>query len=350
MRILYLYAEVMGYTIATIRALAERGAEVHVVYWDHKKLTPYQAPEVQNVYFYARSEMSVDAMNRLASEISPMITVMSGWMDKGYLSVAKRLRAKGIPVIACFDDQWHGTLRQRFASFLGAAGYFSRLFSHAWVSGIHQYEYAKRLGFNKKHIVFDLYSADTALFNKAYYSSVKLKKINYPHRFLFVGRLEPIKGLDVLIQAWEALGEERRDWELHLVGNGSLRTQLESKSSVVTKDFMQPELLMNEIANAGCFVLPSRREPWGVVVHEFAAAGLPLIISDVVGAATSFLIHGMNGFSFKATNPDSLARRMLQIISMNDGELLRMAINSNKLSQKITTETSAANLLSIASK
>ena len=208
MKILYLYAEVMGYTMATIRELAVRGNEVHVVHWDHKKQTPYNAPVVPNVFMYSRSELSVEQIKRLAKNIAPAVTVVSGWMDRGYMSVAKQLRIDGLSVVVGFDDQWHGTPKQWLAITLGWFGYFSKFYSHAWVSGLYQFEYARRLGFEKKNIVYDLYSADLHLFNQAYNDSKENKQCQYPHRFLFVGRFEPVKGLDVLLQAWQELGAE----------------------------------------------------------------------------------------------------------------------------------------------
>ncbi len=348
MKILYLYAEVMGYTMATIRELAEQGNDVHVVHWDHKKLTPYQAPVVPNVFMYNRSELSVEQIKKLAKDIKPVVTVVSGWMDKGYMSVAKQLRQEGIPVVMGLDGQWHGTLPQWLTLILGWAGFFSQFYSHAWVAGLYQFEYARRLGFKKKNIVYDLYSADLRIFKKAYNDSIEHKHSNYPHRFLFVGRFEPVKGLDVLLEAWIGLGVKKGDWELCLIGNGSLKAQLEATVGVVVKDFMQPEELMQEVAAAGCFLLPSRGEPWGVVVHEFAAAGLPLIMSDVVGAASMFLISGLNGYSFRVNDPISLANRMCQIINISDQELYAMAVSSYTLSQRITLETSASNLLSVS--
>ncbi len=347
MKILYLYAEVMGYTMATIKALVERGAEVHVVHWDHKKLTSYQIQPLRNVHMYNRSEMTVEHMLRLASSLSPTLTYISGWQDKGYLIVAKRLREKDGVVVVGFDDQWVGTARQRLAPALGAMGYFGRYFSHAWVSGAYQFEYARRLGFDKTRIVYDLLSADLTVFHAAFRNNLVQKTKFYPHRFLFVGRFEPIKGLDTLLQAWNILGDNKRDWELHLIGSGSLRTVLESAQSVIVKDFMQPERLIEEVALAGCFVLPSRGEPWGVVLHEFAAAGLPLIVSDAVGAGSSFLISGMNGYGFKANDAQDLASQMARIIEMTDPLLLSMAEYSYNLSHRITPESSAGNLLSV---
>lgn len=349
MKILYLYAEVMGYTMATIRELAESGNEVHVVHWDHKKLTPYKAPVLHNVFMYSRSKLSVEQIKTLAKNIAPRVTVVSGWMDKGYMSVAKDLRLEGLPVVIGLDSKWHGTLSQLLALILARIGFFSQFYSHAWVAGTYQFEYARRLGF-KKNILYDLYSADLSLFNKAYNDSKEVKQNLYPHRFLFVGRFEPVKGLDVLLQAWKELGPKKGDWVLHLIGNGSLKVKLEATDGVVVKDFMQPDQLLQEVANAGCFLLPSRDEHWGVVVHEFAAAGLPLILSDAVGAGSTFLISSLNGFSFKVDDSKALANRMHQIINMTDQELYAMAVSSNALSQRITPETSAGNLLSLYDK
>jgi len=347
MKILYLYAEVLGYTMATIQALVNDGAEVHVVHWDHKKLTAYQHPAMDGVHFYRRSEMTVEAICTLARNLSPNITVVSGWMDKGYLSVARILRNNNLPVAMGLDGQWLPSLRQFVASLAGRMGYFSRYFSHAWVAGVYQYEYARKLGFDKNSIVYDLLSADIMLFNQAYASTKEHKKIAYPHRFLFVGRLEPIKGLDVLMAAWALLSEVRADWDFHLVGDGSLKPMLASVPGIVLKPFMQPDLLIQEVKQAGCFVLPSRGEPWGVVVHEFAAAGMPLIVSNVVGAASTFLINGFNGFTFLVNDNESLAKKMLAIIESSDAELLLMAQRSHQLGQKITPDTSAGNLLAI---
>lgn len=347
MKILYLYSEIMGYTIATIRSLVASGVEVHVVHWDHKKLTPYELPELTNVHFYKRSELSVEGLQSLAERLSPRLTVISGWMDSDYLKVAKRLRLKNGIVVTCFDDQWHGTLRQRIGSLLGNLGFLSKYYSHAWVAGVHQFEYARKLGFKKNRILYDLLSADLTLFNKACCNNFQHNENNYPHRFLFVGRFEPIKGLNTLLTAWDLLVGKRRDWELHLVGNGKLKPVLESTPGVVVKDFMQPEELIQEAVNAGCFILPSFGEPWGVVVHEFSAAGLPLIVSDKVGAASTFLIPEYNGYIFKANNAKDLASRMMKIISSSDQSLHSMADKSYKLSKRISPETSAANLLSL---
>lgn len=337
----------MGYTMATIHALLKTGVEIHVVHWDVKKQTPYRMPGYKNLYKYPRSTQNLDSLKLLAKKIDPEITVVSGWQDKTYLGVSLELRQHGHIVVSGFDDQWHGRLRQYIAATLGCFGFFSRYFSHAWVSGVYQYEYARKLGFKKQEIIYDLYSADLSLFHSAYQLSFTKKSSHYPHRFLFVGRFELIKGLEILLAAWKELGIWRRDWELHLIGNGSLKEKLTATPGIIINNFMQPDKLINEIPTAGCFILPSYGEPWGVVVHEFAAAGLPLILSDTVGASSKFMINGLNGFRFKNGDSKELLDCMRQIIEMNDEELVKMSMASHMLSSRITPETSAANLLGI---
>jgi glycosyltransferase involved in cell wall biosynthesis len=347
MKILYLYSEVMGYTLATVLELVKRGYEVHIVHWDHKKLTPYQPPVVSNVFMYKRSEYSKSKIQHLVNNLMPSLIVVSGWMDKDYMSVVKEWRSRGVPVVVGIDDQWQCSARQIVAVLLATTGYFSRFYSHAWVAGLYQYEYVRRLGFKKNQILFDLYSADLGLLNQACKLSLSKRKIEYKHRFLFVGRFDSNKGVDVLLKAWNEIRDHKNDWELHLIGGGGLKEIIKKTRDVVIKDFMQPESLARELANAACVVIPSEREPWGVVTHEFSTVGLPLIVADVVGASPTFLISGFNGFKFETGNYIDLANKMRKIIGMSDQELFLMGDNSRKLSMRITPESSACNLLSI---
>lgn len=348
MKVLYLYTEAMGYTMATIAALVAEGCEVHLVHEDKKGLTPYRILNAPGVFLYPNSAFTVSDLYRLAKDIDPDLTVVSGWVNLNYLGVAKRLRSCGKIVVTGLDNPWRGTLRQKFAVLASRFGYLSRFFSNVWVPGNQQYEFARHLGFDRKQIIFDMYSADLDVFQNEYLANAKLKQVSYPHRFLYVGRFAEAKGLDTLLSAWRRLSDGRGDWELHLIGNGPLRASLSQEPGVVFKDFMQPNDLRREVGYAGCFVLPSKHEPWGVVVHEFCASGLPLILSDQVGSASEFLIPGYNGFQFSAGNERSLAVAMSTIISLSDTILLEMGTRSHGLSNRITPRTSAANLLKLS--
>jgi glycosyltransferase involved in cell wall biosynthesis len=337
----------MGYNIAVLKEYADKySAEVHVIHWDHKKLTPFKLSANNNIYYYNRSDFSTKQLKEFVIKIQPDIVYISGWMDKGYLAAVRQLRKTGIPVVSGFDDIWFKTLRQRIASILFPL-FRKMFFSIAWVSGPYQYEYVKRLGFKNAEIIHNLYSADLEIFNTAFKESFAKKKMKYPHRFLFAGRFVSLKGIDLLIKAWSIIKEQKKDWELYIIGNGPLHDFITCQAGIVVLDFLQPDKLAKEIEYSGCYILPSRFEPWALVLHEFSAAGLPIICSDICGAAPVFVTPGYNGFTFKSGNEQDLAQKMLRIINSSDDELFLMSENSHKIGQKITPEITAASFMSV---
>lgn len=282
MKILYMYAELMGYNIPVLESLVrDFGAEIHLIHWDHKKLTVYQAPQVENVTYYNRSDFqSSKEILELAKLLEPDIAYVPNWYDKGYLSTCLYLRKKNIPVVAGLDNQWKGNLKQRLGIIVMKI-YLKRYFSHMWVAGPRQFEFAKRLGFKNRQILFNFYSADVAKF-----SAIKKEDSTSSLKFLFVGRLEEVKGLRQLLIAWNNLSN-KDNCSLTIIGNGKLLSLVNEYPTVTHKPFLQPDELLEEVKNHNCFILPSIYEPYGVVIHEFAAAGMPLIVSDECGAAAT---------------------------------------------------------------
>ncbi|WP_339909332.1 glycosyltransferase [Symmachiella dynata] len=105
---------------------------------------------------------------------------------------------------------------------------------------------------------------------------------------LFVGRLIPMKRVDLLIRAFQA-APVSQSADLVIVGDGPMRSELEAMvadlgltSRVHFVGFAQPSQVVEWYSLADLFVLPSS-EPWGVVVLEALAAGLPVIVTDQVG-------------------------------------------------------------------
>ena len=131
MKILYLYTEVMGYTLATINELRQTGAEIHLVHWDDKKLTPYKIPTSNKLFLYPKSKENRNSLVKLINKLNPDITVVSGWVDKDYLHAASILKMKGKTVVCALDGQWYGLLRQYFASVLGISCHLGSSITHA---------------------------------------------------------------------------------------------------------------------------------------------------------------------------------------------------------------------------
>jgi len=116
---------------------------------------------------------------------------------------------------------------------------------------------------------------------------------------LSVGRLVPEKGLDVLLRAIAQTRDERL--RLVIAGDGPEGARLAALARelgvrLAIRGNLPEDALAAEYVAADIFALLSPRETWGVVVNEAAASGLPLVLSDRVGAAYDLLRDGENGF------------------------------------------------------
>ncbi len=105
-----------------------------------------------------------------------------------------------------------------------------------------------------------------------------------------IARLEYFKGQDVLLDAWSSCVQKYPEAELWIAGTGSLRETLEQRTcalglqkNVRFVGFLSQQEIHHVLQAADIFVLPSREEPFGIVLLEAMAHGLPVIASDVGG-------------------------------------------------------------------
>jgi glycosyltransferase involved in cell wall biosynthesis len=348
MKILYLYSEIMGYNLPIFAELARHhGAEVHVVHWDKNKLTPFSPEPISGVTFYARSSYTNIELQSFVKKMTPDLIYVSGWMDHGYLSACASAKERGTTVVVGFDSQWTGSLRQRLGVLFMRLHFRKKHFSFAFVPGPLQAAYARNIGFAEEEIIPNLLSADTAIFKQAAATLEHSKRSVYPQNFLYVGRFAEMKGIDILVKAFEIYKEKYKGtWTLTCIGNGPMLDLLSQNPDIITHAFMTQPELVKQASEAGAFILPSRLDPWGVVVHEFAAAGLPLILSNHVGAREQFLVEGQNGCTVKDDSPEALANAMQKISTQSDSNLIQMGKLSATLAQKINPSISAISFLS----
>jgi len=97
-----------------------------------------------------------------------------------------------------------------------------------------------------------------------------------------------------MIRAFAASGLGDRGWKYLIAGTGPLEAELKMLAgkalgkTVHLLGFQQPADNLALMAHAEAMVLPSRFEPHGIVVGEALAAGTPVLLSDIVGAATGW--------------------------------------------------------------
>lgn len=141
---------------------------------------------------------------------------------------------------------------------------------------------------------------------------------------LFASKLQERKHCDDLLEAYLALiagmsAEEQP--HLLVVGEGEQMEPLRARAAAAGASLVRFAGFRNQTELPGIFalstvfVLPSRHEPWGLVVNEAMACGLPVIVSDEVGCAADLVQHGANGFVFPARNVPALTEALRAVLA-----------------------------------
>lgn len=340
---LFLYYELAGYFMASLQKFVEAyPVEAHVIRYPVNAVAPFKInSDNADIHFYERKEYSDDQLIDLATTISPDFIFCNGWSDKGYIAICRHFKGR-VPGLVTFDNPWRNTARQNLARIVGPL-FLKKIFTQCWVPGHPQKIYARKIGFKDSQIREGLYSADLQLFHTYYEKFREEKKRNFPKRFLFVGRYTKLKGVKELWEAFIRLHDEtHNEWELWCIGKGDYDDVFPDHPKIKNFGFVQPADLIQYVEQTGVFILPSQYEHWGVVVHEFAAAGFPLMCSDTTSAAHAFLEDGKNGFLHKPFKVSSILETLRKFVHATDEELNIMAEHSVTLSRTITPDTWAA--------
>jgi glycosyltransferase involved in cell wall biosynthesis len=152
---------------------------------------------------------------------------------------------------------------------------------------------------------------------------------------LFVGRLVKEKNVSLLLRAFAEMRDDAENCTLRVVGDGTAREALEEEAKALGVDkgvvFVGPksgDKLYAEYLAASCLVLPSRTEPWGLVVNEALAFGCPAVVSDKCGCAPDLVREGDTGFVFRSDDVRALIDALRRALAMmrNDETTSRRCI------------------------
>ncbi|MCF2520715.1 glycosyltransferase family 4 protein [Dyadobacter sp. CY351] len=176
----------------------------------------------------------------------------------------------------------------------------------------------------------------------ARYNAGKKAHVNVAraYRFVFVGRLAPEKNLGTLLRAFaqvRPLDSETLPWEMMLIGDGPERATLEKLTAELGLQnkisfagglswYKVPDLLVH----CDVLVLPSKSEPWGLVVNEAMVCGLPVIVSKNCGCVADLVKNGVNGFTFDPDNQQELETALAFFIQ-NPEKMAAMGQESRRL-------------------
>lgn len=172
--------------------------------------------------------------------------------------------------------------------------------------------------------------------------------------FLIVSRFTRRKGIELFIAAWRRLPEAfAKSCRLEIAGTGPLQGELESISQRVEnirfKGFVPFEGLPGLYQGADVLVMPSLEDPWGFVVNEAMASGLPVLCS-AYAHAREMVTDGRNGYIFDPRDEAATCSVVMKMYE-NSPLLTEMARYSQALvRQAYSPETAARTLLTGARK
>lgn len=159
-----------------------------------------------------------------------------------------------------------------------------------------------------------------------------------PHgarHFTIIARFVPEKNLGLALEAYalyrrSAAGRPRELW---LIGAGRLEQALKAQveqsgiEGVRFRGYLQEEGIAKALAATLALILPSVEEPFGLVVNEALALGVPVILSENCGARDMLVRSAVNGYVVEPDNAEGLAHHMGRLAA-DPGEWARLAINS----------------------
>ena len=270
---------------------------------------------------------------------APEAIAVGGWNQPAFWLALAYCRLRRVPLLVWIESTARDA-RSEARALAGARRAMVTAAAGAFVPGTASAEYARALGVAEIELAPN--AVDGAVFARADVDRSSRASCT----FVYAGRLDAEKGVDVLLEAVRDV-----PGELVVVGSGPEEERLRARAPEGVR-FLGPldrDDLVDELSRADVFVLPSRSEPWGMVLNEAAAAGLPLVATEETGAARDLIEHGENGYRVRAGDVDAL-REALQLLAGDDDLRARFGARSRELARRFTPEAWADGVAALAAR
>lgn len=167
---------------------------------------------------------------------------------------------------------------------------------------------------------------------------------------LHVGRLVPHKGVHLLFEAFHRITDMLQNASILMVGGGSEEAKLKEycqqkglSDRVVFVGYKQPDELPEYYAAADLLVFPTLYDPFGLVVNEALASGLPVICSPFAGAA-DLIEEGKNGYVMDPRDTEKMASLLSNVLT-DEGLLEHLKHGALASIENLTIEKSVEQFL-----
>ena len=283
-----------------------------------------------------------EALAARTEALRPNLILVNSWAHPTYRRLSRRWKGRAVRAMH-MDNQWYGTVKQ-WGGIVASPFLVRPITDYAFVPGDRQARFARRLGFPRHRIVCPSLTGNTRVF-----APMASRPLHERKAFLFVARVAPEKGVDLLVDAYRAYRARTNDpWPLIVCGTGRLAHLLDGVEGVDARGFVQPGDLPPVFGEAACMVLPSLFEPYAVALHEAAIAGLGIICSEACGAADDFVdSERVNGRVVPTGDAAALTEAMLAMSRRSPEELEAVRTRSIELASRISPERWAQTLLEL---
>ena len=290
-------------------------------------------------------------------EIAPDVLVVNGWGHVESRISLSWSRSRRCVTVLLSDSVYENVPRSWWKELYKR--WVVRNCRSAFVAGTPQARYAERLGIPRDRIfhpgscVVDNDCWRTHAERARENAGALRESLGLPENyFLSVARFIEFKNIPFLVRAYARYREEAGGsyFGLVLLGSGPeeqrIREAVRASGApeVHIPGFLQADVLPTYYGLASCFVMPSSHfEPWGLVVNEAMASGLPVLVSDQCGCAEDLVCDGANGWTFDPRDESGLARLMAAVADSADRRSA-MARESQRIIEGHSCEVGAANL------
>lgn len=276
----------------------------------------------------------------------PQVVFIPGWSSRAAFAALLWCVQKNVPAVAMSEStEWDET-RAGWKEWMKRK--LMGLCAAALVGGKPHKDYMVKLGMPAERIFYGYDAVDNRCFagKAAEVRSAECevrKKNGLPENyFLASARFIEKKNLPRLLQAYaryrkiasnsELQTPNSEPWHLVLLGDGALRPALSLQFSALNlrpfvhlPGFKQYPDLPAYYGLANAFIHASTTEPWGLVVNEAMASGLPVLVSNRCGCAADLVREGVNGFTFDPCNVEEIAQKMFQLSAFQPFKLSAFA-------------------------
>lgn len=312
-RVLVIVNTVTPYTSAVYTSVAKkRSVDLTVLYCSEGHLNRpehwrglrrgYQSEVLSGIHLYLRGDaydpyhLNASVIRRIA-EHRPDVVVSQGYGDPTTILAVFACKAMGIPYVLAVDGGDPSSI-PRIAQLLVRSIVHG---AEAFIAGSPGAELllcflgAPPGRIFRLPVASDLARIHTLAMRLRVESSLKAGMREEAKRktILFVGRLVPEKGIADLVEAFLRLHQGNDNLRMLIVGRGPLKKMIptvfgrDGSQAITVVDYLEEAELVRKLVTADVLVLPSRKEPFGLVALEGFVSGIPVVVSDACGCKDS---------------------------------------------------------------